>query len=179
MIKSKINYVAFIIFPLLIISCGKNTVGSRQAEVRAIMESGAIGHPPEYTYSTFMDNPKYFTELGSFWHQSRNTESWDSMHVIGIDIIHHYEQIDTLPFKGKRAIVENISFELFKEFLVDDQGEYAEDSEKSTAILYYLKKLKAYDSNNNPGKFLKILENIKPYIGKKDYDNLSAYYRST
>lgn len=176
-----LNYevAILLIFPLFLISCGKNTIGSRAAEVQAIMGSGTLGHTPEYTYSTYYDNPKYFTEMGEFWHASRNLEAWDTMNMIGINTILRYEKVDTLPFEGKRAIVENVSFELFKEFLVDDKNKYSKDSDKSSAILYYMKKLKEYDSNNNPGKFLKILDNIKPHIKKEDHENLVSYHRST
>lgn len=175
------NYISILllILPVMFISCAKNTIGSKQAKFRAIMDSGTKGHVPEYTYSTYIDNPKFFTELGEFWYASRSIVAWDSMNMVGVEVINRYEQLDSIDMKAKRSVVEYVGFELFKDFLVDEHNEYAQNRDKSTAILYYLKKLKEYDSNNNPGKFLKILDNIKPHISKKDYENLSAYYRGT
>jgi len=177
--KMKNISILLLVLPVMFISCAKNTIGSKQAKFRAIMDSGTKGHVPEYTYSTYIDNPKYFTELGEFWYASRNIVAWDSMNMVGVEVIKRYEQLDSIDIKAKRSVVEYVGFELFKDFLVDEHNEYAKNRDKSTAILYYLKKLKEYNSNNNPGKFLRILENIKPHIGKKDYQNLSAYYRST
>lgn len=179
MLNFNFKSIIVLILPLLVISCGKSTIESRQAENRAYMSSLALGSPPEYTYSTYYDNPKYFVELKEFWHASRNIESWDSINIVGQNMIHRYDQMDTLSMEAKRSVMEYISFELFKEFLVDDKNEYAKNREKSLAILYYLKKLREYDSNNNPGKFLKILDNIKPHINKKEYKSLVKYYRST